>query len=318
MGASTSTSREGAPHGVAGEAAAITAIAELTKAGQKAEIVLIDTSGLGHGLPEKVPVLMKPGTYESATGIKPLLEQYRTGPERRKGVATVTTLAAFIDLVNRHKDAGSVIFAKTDWPKPALTAVIDYHDDKNAPRHGEHRVHYAFPVTVEFQAWIDGNGQKMEQAVFAQFLEDHAAELSSPFDAEVVEFERLFKATFAAPNELIDLSRSLEIHVGQSVKNSVRLSSGEGEITFAEEHTNRSGEKIAVPGIFMVQLRAFRDGGPVRIPVRLRYRVQGGAIVWSYQLYRWEDELQNRVSQDLAQAGEATELPTFEGQPERT
>lgn len=302
--------------GVGGQAEAIDRIAALTRDGQKGEIVQISTKGLGDGLPESIPILLKAGERGGVEGLKPVLEGYRTGPERRKGTAKVTTLKAFIDLVNRHKDAGSAIFAKTDWPNPSLTAVIDYHDEKNAPRHGAHRVHYAFPITPEFKAWIDADGKRFEQAEFARFLEDHAAELVPPYDPEKGQFERLFKTAFAIPNELIELSRGLEVNVGRRVANHVRLQSGEGEIAFAEEHTNQRGEPITVPGVFMIQLLAFVDGEAVRIPVRLRYRVGAGEISWFFSLYRWEDELRERVSQDLDKAGKDTGLPTFEGAPE--
>lgn len=300
-----------------GEAEAIQKIADLTIQGVMPDIKLFDVEGLGGGLPAKIPVLLRAGERGGqAESVRQLIESYRTGPERRKGTAAVTTLASFVDLVNRHKDDGSAIFAKTDWPRPALTAVIDYHDAERNPRHGEHRVHYAFPVTPEFQAWIDQVGKPMGQADFAAFLEDHAAELASPDDGERSEFERLFKAKFASPNELIDLARTLEICVGQSFKQAVRLQSGEAEMVFREEHTNGAGEKVTVPGIFMIALAAFVDGERVRIPARLRYRAAGGAVTWFYDLYRWQDALRLRVAEDLLTAGRETGLPTYEGAPE--
>ncbi|RVU15207.1 DUF2303 family protein [Methylobacterium oryzihabitans] len=297
-----------------GEAEAIRTIADLATAGQKPDVMILDVPDLGPGLPKQVPVLVRPG--QRLDSVKALIEEYRTLPARRTGTAKVTTLDSFIALINRHKDEGSAVFAKTDWPGPTLTAVLDYHAVDGGPRHGEHRIAYAFPITPEFKAWIDANNQKMTQGDFAAFLEEHAAELAAPFDAEVVSYERLFKAKFAAPNELIDLARSLEIFVSAQVKNSVRLQSGEGEIVFREEHVDGKGETIVVPGIFMIQLRSFVDGDHVRIPARLRYRVAGGAITWSFQLYRWEDELRSRVTQDLMRVAEETALPTFEGAPE--
>lgn len=305
-----------------GGAEAIQKVADLTLQGVKPEVVSLEIEGLGAGLPKAVPVLLQPGENGgSVAGLKRFLEEYRTAPERRAGTATVTTLASFIALVNRHKDGDSAIFAKTDWPKPALTAVIDYHrtgdaGDAHAARNLGHRVLYAFPVTPEFQAWIDHVGKPMSQAEFASFLEDHAAELASPFDAERVEYERLFKAKFAAPNELIDLARSLEISVGQTFKQAIRLQSGEAELVFKEEHTGAGGEKITVPGIFMLNLPAFLDGQKVSIPARLRYRAAGGSVTWFYDLYRWQDALRERVAADLAEAGERTGLPTYEGAPE--
>lgn len=306
-----------APSCYGGEAEAIQKIADLTIQGVKPEIITIPLAGLGGGLPAAIPAVLTPGENGgSLTFFKHDIEKFRIGPERRKGTAVVTTLKAFIDLTNRHKDDGSVIFAKTEWPKPSLTAVIDYHALDGGPRNAEHRVHYAFPITPEFQAWIDTRGVKMGQADFAQFLEDHAAELAVPYDAERIEYERLFKAKFAAPNELIDLARSLEISVGQTFKQAVKLQSGEATISFHEAHTNTAGEEVTVPGVFMISLRAFVDSDHVRIPARLRYRAAGGAVVWMYDLYRWEDELRDRVSQDLDKAGKDTGLPTFEGAPE--
>lgn len=300
-----------------GDAEAIQRIADLSRQGVTPVITTIPVSGLGGGLPSAIPVVVTPGPNGGTVRVlKEEIEKFRTGPERRKGTAVVTTLLSFVELVNRHKDDGSAIFAKTDWPKPALTAVLDYHSLDGSPRNADHRVLYTFPITPEFQAWIDHASKKFEQAEFAAFLEDHASELAAPYDAEKVEFERLFKAKLASPNELIDLARSLEIRVGQRFKQAVKLQSGEAELSFMEEHTNAAGEAVTVPGVFMIAMRAFIDGEHVRIPVRLRYRATGGTIVWFYDLYRWQDEMRERVSQDLAKAGKDTGLPTFEGAPE--
>jgi len=299
-----------------GEAEAIRVVADLTRAGHKAEIVQISTAGLGVGLPETVPALLKPGVPGTIESLRWLLEGYRISPERWRGVASVATLKSFIDLVNRHKDKGSVVFAKTDWPYPALTAVIDYHDDRNGPRHREHRVFYPFPVTPEFKAWIEVNEKRLDQDDFAHFLEDHVAEVVTPTEAEKTRLEALFKSRFATANDLIELARELDVQTGQRVASHKRLPTGEIELSFIEEHTNRRSEPIRAPGIFMIQLRAFVDGDPIRIPVRLRYRMAGTAIVWSFLLYRWAEELRQRVTQDVVKVSTQTGLPTFEGAPE--
>lgn len=297
--------------------AGIEAILDL--AGRAAEIkeVTFSTKGLGEGLPAEVPVIVDHRTgHQTLQSIKKVFEEYRLRPERCAGTAKVTTLESFIALANRHKTADSAIFARTEWPGPKLSAVIDYHKLDHTPDNARHHIEYAFPITDELKAWINGNGKLMEQAEFAAFLEEHAAELAVPFTAEVNEYEPLFKEKFAAPNELIALSRSLEIFVGARVKRAERLSSGERTVEFVEEHTNTKGEKVDIPGIFMVAIPAFIDGQPVRIPARLRYRAGGGSITWGYQLYRWEFWLRGQVQSDLARAAKETELPAFEGSPE--
>lgn len=280
------------------------------------EIVNLRTEGLSDGLPAGIPVLFNRKSQE-AKSLKPLIEEMRVSPMRREGFAKVETLQSFIGLTNRHKaDDASVIFGATAYPKISLTTVLDYHTTDHKPGWRKHRIVYDFPLTVEFKTWADQNATPMSQGDFASFLEEHAAELAAPYQAEITEYEALFGEKFAAPNELIALSRNLEVFVGAKVKQGVRLSSGERVVEFVEEHKTGSGEKVDIPGLFMVNVPLWIDGDPVRIPARLRYRIAGGDIKWFYQLYRWEFWLRNQVLADLAHAGEKTSLPTFLGTPE--
>ena len=292
------------------------AIISLAREVSAVEIVSLPTTGLGPGLPPSVPIVIDRRDGKSIIGLKSIIDQYRVEPGEVNGAAETTTLQSFIELVNRHKNEGSAVFGKTAWPQPALTAVIDYHGEKAAARWGRHRIRYAFPVTDEFKVWIEKNGKPMEQAEFAAFLEDHAAELSAAYGPEAAEYESLFKEKFATPADLIALSRNLEIHVGAKVKRAERLQTGERTVEFVEEHLNGKGEQVDIPGIFMVSVAAFVDGELVRIPARLRYRIQGGSIHWFYQLYRWQFWLRDQVKNDLDTVKQKTELPTFEGSPE--
>lgn len=296
--------------------AGVKAIVDLTRQASDIELSEIRTEGLGAGLPDRVPMLIDHRQGKGPHAILDIIEAYRQSPKRRVGVAATATLESFIALVNRHKDASTALFAQVDWPKPRLTAVIDYHQLDGVARHLCHRVEYPFPVTEEFTAWIENDGKLMEQAEFAVFLEEHAAELAAPLQTEVVEFEALFKEKMASPNEVVALSRDLEIHVGARVKRQERLSSGERTLEFAEEHLNKAGEKVSIPGIFMVSIPAFIDGEAVRIPARLRYRLNGGSIKWGYQLWRWRHWLRQQVKDDMLTAAKSTDLPAYEGAPE--
>ncbi|MEW5422675.1 DUF2303 family protein [Amorphus sp. 3PC139-8] len=282
------------------------------------------TEGLGEGLPATVPLLWDP-KHGQVVSVYTEIERFRLHPRRRKGTATALTLESFCELVNRHSDLHSAIFADTDWRAPGFTAVINYHesvpdgdaDDSDAQaRHGDHRIAYAFPLTEEWQAWIAANGERMPQDDFAAFLEERIAELATPSEDERREFEPLFGTKFATPAELVQLSRGLQVHVGQKIKNSRILQSGEAEVVFEETHTDASGERLVVPGLFMLSVPVFVRGQSVRIPVRLRYRAHGGAISWFFQMYRPDIVITGRVLEDLAKAAEATGLPAYEGQPE--
>lgn len=297
------------------DAHAVELITALANEAAEPKIVKIDTGGLGDGLPKTVPVSFDRKTQQFES-LRSLIEEHRLAPARRKGTAKVDTLDSFVALIDRHKDANSVIFGRTSWPEPKLLAVLNYDRNGVAARHGDHRIEYAFPLTEEFKAWVATNATPMDQAEFAAFLEEHAAELAAPMDGEKAEYERLFKETMATPSEVVALSRHLEVFVGAKAKQGIRLQTGERQVEFSEEHTNAKGEAIVIPGIFMVSVPAFVDGEAVRIPARLRYRISGGGIKWCYQLYRWQFFLREQVGRDLRMAAEATGLPAFEGAPE--
>lgn len=297
------------------DAHAIELIQQLAVEAAAPVITDIATSGLGDGLPASVPVIFDRKS-QRFTSAKALIDDYRVAPQRRKGIAVADTLGSFIALVNQHKDEQSALFGRAIWPSPSLTAVLNYDSSGAGARFGDHRVVYEFPLTEEFKAWVGCNAKPLDQEVFAAFLEEHAAELAAPMDGERSEYERLFGEAMATPQEVVMLSRHLEVHVSSKAKQGIRLQTGERTVEFSEEHQNSKGEKVTIPGIFMVSVRAFVDGEAVRIPARLRYRISGGDIKWFYQLYRWEFFLREQVQRDLAEAAHATALPSFEGKPE--
>lgn len=299
------------------DAHAIELIDALAREASAQEIIGITTEGMGEGLPEKVPVGFD-RKNQKLISLKSTIEEFRLAPMRRRGTATADTLRSFIDLVNRHKDENSAIFGKTSYPEPRLTAVINYDAAEVAARHRDHRIVYPFPLTEEFKLWVAMNGTMMDQTTFAMFLEDHAAELAAPMDGEKSLYERDFREKFATPSELLELSRHLEVFVAAKAKQGIRLQTGERVVEFAEEHQNAKGEKVVIPGIFIVSVRAFIDGDPVRIPARLRYRISGGDIAWKYELYRWDAFLREQVEHDLLTAAKDTGLPHFQGAPETT
>jgi uncharacterized protein YfdQ (DUF2303 family) len=277
----------------------------------------IATDGFGPGLPPSVPTLVDTRTG-SLLSLKTEIERFRIVPERKKGTAQVQTLESFIELVNRHKTGHSAIFSNLDWAKPLFSAVIDYHENKPAGGADwlNHRIVYQFPLSEEWKAWSGQNGKTMSQGDFAAFIEDHIAELASPTEAEKIELERRFQTTIATPNELMILSRGLQVFVAAQVKNTTTLQSGEGEVVFVEEHQNAQGEKIKVPGLFLLNISPFFQGEEVRLPVRLRYRAGGGKLTWFYQVWRADLLITERLQNDAALVAEETGLPVYAGTPE--
>lgn len=270
--------------------------------------------------------------------IKADIDAYRWKPAFREGTATATTLASFIDLVNRHANQSSAIFVDANWKAPKMLAVIDYHvaaaksgdagteperdeyveGEDGLARAGRHRIAYAFPLSEPWKIWVANDGQYMPQADFAAFLEDHIHELAAPLATLPAEAEmaQRFKTTIAHPSDVMDLARGLDIKVGSTVKNRTKLQTGETQFTFETEHRDSEGRELTVPGLFLLSIPIFYRGEQVRLPVRLRYRVQGGAILWAYQMHRPDEAVDGMVRDDVVQVAENTNLPVFDGAPE--
>jgi uncharacterized protein YfdQ (DUF2303 family) len=293
-------------------------VAKLGVEAKSAEVSMVKAPQGMLGVPSEIPVALYRGESPSVETLATLFEPYRLHPSRKTGQAEVQTFEAFTNLVNRHKTADSVIFADADWRKPSFTAIVDYHEDKSGglAGNGKHRVHYAFPLSEEWKKWIEGDGQPMKQEAFAWFLEDRVAELSSPEDHEKVTYEAQFATTIATPAQLVELSRGLQVRVDAKIKATHTLQSGEGQISWEETHNGSDGKPLKVPGLFMLNIAPFFMGEKVRIPVRLRYRPQNGAVTWFYQIYRPDLHITEHVRSTLAEARAKTELPTFEDRPE--
>ena len=281
------------------------------------EIVHVTLDEPIEGLPEKIPLLVNKQTG-ALTSLRDLFERHRTRPERKTGTAKATTLESFIALTERHKTEDSVIFADADWKKPSLTAVIDYHEDAHGgdAAHGKHRIHYSFPLSEEWSAWIGRDGKPMSQADFAEWIEDHITELATPTEAEAEKCLAQFGFKTAAPNELQALSRGLQVRVETRVKSNVVLQTGEGVIAWEEDHKDNLGNKFVIPGLFILSIAPFFLGDPCRIPVRLRYRVRDGVTSWHFHIYRPDIFITEQVRRDLDLAASTLGLPAYQGTPE--
>lgn len=296
----------------------VAAVAELGSKANAVEIVVVKSNRQLVGLPDEVPAIIAKGQKPEVRSVAGLLEEFRLHPERKEGTARVQTLETFIDLTNRHKTGNSVVFANLDWQKPSLTAVIDYHEKANGgvADFCGHRIHYEFPLSEEWKIWVAKHDTFMEQEKFAYFLEDRIPDLSSPTDVEKFNFERDFSSTVATPSQLIELSRKMQVNVESKVKVNHALQSGERQLQWEEQHVGSDGKPITVPGMFILSIPPFFMGEKIRIPVRLRYRVSGGSVNWSYAIYRPDQVITEHLLQSLTEAVKATELPSFAGKPE--
>ncbi len=267
--------------------------------------------------------LVVPGGRALAS-LKKLADEYLPKPERRRGTVAALSLASFNDIVARFKSPESVVFAKPDAVLPELTAVFDFHpkgpDTKDAGWL-QHRAVYAPKLSLEWLAWKAQDGKFMNQMDFAAFLEEHATNIIVPNldDPNLKTYGELVQGTYAEPNQLIALSRNLEINVNATVRSAARTSTGEITVNYAETHAGADNQPIRIPNLFVLCIPVFYAGSYVRMVVSLRYRTQpGNGIVWGYLIQNPDAVLQKAFDELVAAAQAAnTDVPVFLGTPEK-
>lgn len=297
----------------------VQAIADLAAQANGVKILTIDNVSKIPGVPSQIAAVMVKGDNPAFFATKNLFDCYRAFPERKTGIAVTTSLTSFIDLVNRHKTEHSAIFIETNWRSPTFCAIINYHHtnkEDGVADYLDHKIKYSFPLSEEWQTWLNKNGVEMEQGEFAAFIEDRIADLATPEPQETDEAKKRFQTTAAMPAKMMELSRGLQINVESKVRTSTKLQSGESSIVFEEQHKDAAGQDITVPGLFYLNIPPFTKGELKRVPVRLRYRVRNGTISWLYQLYRPDLVINDTVKAAIEKTKEETVLPVFEGTPE--
>lgn len=124
------------------------------------------------------------------------------------------------------------------------------------------------------------------------------------------------KRELATPTKLIELSRGLQVNESSAIREAVKLSSGEGVISFQSEHLDAAGEQLHVPSMFLLAIPVFRNGPLYQVLARLRYRKQPGGLVFWYELSRTDRVFDHAFDEAVEQVRNDTGLPVLLGGPE--
>ena len=259
------------------------------------------------------------------------LGDWRTGPERLQGTATLTRLESLIEHVNRFKDDDSVIYASEDRSNPKLTAVLNYHERRNTPfsevgeeispevprpRWGDHRAVFNFPISDEWKAWTGANTKWFSMPDFAKFIEDRIIDVSDDhanLPADLADLVKRTNGKIASSARLMELSVNLEVFEGSKAGQKINLQSGEAAFEMTSEHVDKAGKKLSIPGMFVIRIPVFKHDVAYRLGARLRYRKTGDGLVFSYELFRHDAAFDDAVKNAAETVAERTELPLFFG-----
>jgi uncharacterized protein YfdQ (DUF2303 family) len=207
------------------------------------------------------------------------LEGYLTAPVSVRGDVNVYDADSFANYVNRFKDADSVIFA--DKAAHTFTGVIDFHKTAEA-RWGRHRAVLVARQTEAWKRWVGADGEKKNQADFAQFIEDNIPDIAAPAGAQLVEIARNLEAKKDVnfTSVLRPQNGSVNFHYQENVQGAVR------------------GGDITIPDEFILGLAPFEGCDKYRVTARLRYRIEsGGRLAMWFDLLRVEDIIEQAFAE---------------------
>jgi hypothetical protein len=279
---------------------------------------------LTRGSKDSAPAVVLPAG-KKLHSIKPLLDEYRLVPERKKGTTTLTTLEDLCEFVNRQKTAHSIVFIDDVNPKePVVRSIFNPHhaeadskpDADIGPDWADHCAVYKFPLSPEWIAWTT-LPPHFSQGDFAAFLEDRITDVViAKEDGTVAQFAKELGVQLATPARLIELSKNIAITVDAKFEQKLNTSTGEGLLAHHEEHKDTAGAPIKVPGAFAISIPVFRLGGHFQVPVRLRYRLlQNRSVAWMLSPQRL-DKVFELALQDAHQTIAARcQVPVFRGAP---
>lgn len=236
---------------------------------------------------EGMPAVMVPRDCQVDT-FPELLDR----PLRLQQHIEATDAQSWLGYWNRFADDHSTAFFDQKIGK--LLGILDYHetldDDAPMPRHGEHRVAYAFPQTVEWQRWQSHSGKRMNQTDFALFIEDAIPDIVSPPGAD-----------------LLEIVTTLQAKTDITFASATRLDNGQVQFVYQEDIKGTAGAKgtLKIPDTLQLGIRLFHGMAAYAIEARFRYRIKDGSVTFWYDLVRPERIVEDAMGQvyDQIKAG---------------
>lgn len=190
-------------------------------------------------------------------------------PSRPRGTTELTDIASFIRMEKRLNTDQEQTATFADDDRRTLTTVFNYQAGW-----GDHRLTYQPVINPDFAKWLKQDNQWMNQATFAEMLQDLRHTIISPAAADIVQIARTFTATKTAEFE-----------------SGVRLQSGDVQFSFAETTRARSGGTIEIPETITLRLLPFRDSSElVDVELDFRYDASSNGLKLGYHIVR-KDEL---------------------------
>lgn len=285
--------------------------AELAATAAPTETAAAVDAGLAIAEPHEITdglhtIVVPAGASVKEIDVKAFEDKYAEHPRRKTGTVLIQSADSFIAYLTKHGLTNSEVWA--DPARKKLVGVINAHAgsdttlDEGMAGHGDHRVSLELIHSPEWTAWVGKDKTWMDQATFAEHLEDNAADVVIPDAATMLEIAQSFHAT-----------------TGVTFKSAERLHSGEAALHYEETTSARAGEKgdLEIPTQFVLNIKPYAGQDDIaEITARFRYRIRSGQLSLSYALVRPEDHAREVFDGIVVAVDGAVTQPVYTGRPE--
>jgi len=219
-----------------------------------------------------IPALVLPPGYRVE-----LLDKTLAAPIRKKGTTTLNDVASFISVARDQQTADTRYFSTLN--PPTFTAVFNATAD--GAGWGDHRAHYAPPLSEEWKAWAELDGKAQNQVKLAQFLENNLEDITRPDGAT-----------------LLGICRTLQAKKSVEFVSVVNPNNGSNQFTYNEDVKGSAvAGTVDIPETFEIAIPVFENGPRWAIQARLRFTLDAGKLAIWYELVRPMKTLEAAVAQ---------------------
>lgn len=218
------------------------------------------------------------------------LEQYQDRPFRKRAEVVMLEPESLVRYVNQHKcDGKTAIFANVDADTGTgrIIAVLDYHETETTLAcWGEHTVRSELPTSPEWDAWRSFMARGLvTQGEFAEFLEEMLPDVVEDPSGLA---RRPGEPEYATANAVFAAAMKLQLKSDVAFRNAVNLDNGNVRLEYTETTEEGTGEdgNAEVPKMFVIRIPIYRGAAAFYIRVRLKYRLERGAVRFSLRPIR--------------------------------
>lgn len=247
-----------------------------------------------------LPYVVVPKDYDVKS-----LEHLLPNPAAKSGIVYLLDVDSFIAYVNKHSnDDTSVIYANVDYEtsKYDVVAILDDHGAA-VPMRRQHEAILTPIQSLEWKRWRGNDKKAMPQADFAAFLEDNLGDIAT------VE-------GMPTGKDMLGMALAFEANSDKRFKKKVDLQGGGTHLEYVDQADEATATRLRYFERFVIGIPVFQGASEgYHVEARLKFRMNGGALLFWYELVRPDRVFKTAVSGEINKIREATDLLVLYGRP---